>query len=156
MVNNRANIKTNYQKIEKSLNDITLKSNYYETGFDVKLADNITLIAACAHSDASEQNKAYLAKIQYKAANVAVKGSHDMYITYRVIEDNATISANDDFFKGYKGYRAGFDYVPAQNTKLSMYYMRGKRTLDDSIWNIGGIDGNEKLSVVRAQAEYYF
>ncbi len=128
--NKDTNIKANYIKGTDTA-DHSVK--YYEAGFDKQLSKDFAFQAAYAKSDLDTLNKAAYAQVQYKAADLNVVGSNDFYVGYRKYQPNATIKATGDWlnndeteYKGFKGVRIGYDYVPMKNAKFATWYQTGK------------------------------
>jgi len=140
------NVKANYQKLT-TIADESVKA--YEIGFDTKFAKDFNFKAAYAKTSSkrfTDLNKAYLAQVQYKVADINVVGSSDAYIGYRKFQPNATFDTVNDYEENFKGVVVGYEYVPMKNTKFSTFYMSGK-TADVSA---------DTKKIYRAQVEFFF
>jgi len=125
---------------------------YYEYGFDTKLTQDLKLTAAGTKSSVNptgSSDRAYYTQLKYKAADIKVTGSNDVFVEYRKIPTKAVYTRNDadDYYAvNFKGTRVGFEYVPMENSKFTAWYMNGKDA--DS--------GLTDLKVYRAQLEWFF
>jgi len=142
-----AKIKVGYQATEIS----GVKNKYISVGFDTQVANDFHFTAAATKSDLVTSNKAYLAQVQYKAANSEIVGSNDIFASYRKVPTNAVFYTSQDLEDrildiDFKGLRVGFDYVPMTNTKLTVWCMKGK----DATTSLTDI------KVYRGQMEFYF
>jgi len=128
------------------------KLNIWEAGFDTKFAKDLLFKASYAKSDAEDLDKAWLAGVQYRAANIKKVGSWDMYANYRNQEIGAIVDTTFDpkptiiGGTGYKGFEVGFDYVPVKNSKVQMQYASIKDHEDSGV----------KDKFYRAQIEFFF
>jgi len=143
------NIKANYQKFTTTTGasvgaDVDFKA--YEVGFDTKFGKDFGFKAAYAKTDADTLNKAYLAQVQYKVADINVVGSNDAYVGYRKFQPNATFDTVNDYEENFKGIVVGYEYVPMKNAKFSTFYMNGKTADTDAV----------KTKIYRAQVELFF
>jgi len=117
---------------QSSVNDYV---NYYTVGFDSTVADNLNFCAVYAKSDAkgiassgitSTDQKAYLMKLTYKAADLTKPKSFDVFAMYRKSPQLASYSNTDDWCQNVKGIRIGMDYVFTKNMGLTTWYTWGK------------------------------
>ncbi|MBP2654482.1 MAG: S-layer protein [Firmicutes bacterium] len=165
-----SNIKADYQIVtDKSVSGQNNK--YAEIGFDTA-AGNLRFEAAAAQAKVAGDSatyRSYYSKLQYKAANPSLVGSHDLFIKYHKIPTNAAANLDESenpgwassvgkeqystpmnvsllTDQGFKGIHVGFDYVPMENSKFSAWYMTGKN----------GTNFATDLKVIRAQMEFYF
>jgi len=152
------NLVAAYHNLKIEAADDTQK--IWELGFDSKVANNVLVKASYAKgsgvlSDAAKvltndkQDTAWLAGVQYKAANVKNVGSFDIYANYRNQEATAIWDTTFDpkpAFVGYKGYEIGFDYVPVKNSKVQVQYADIKDHENSDV----------KDKFFRAQVEFFF
>jgi hypothetical protein len=129
----------------------SVKTKYTSVGFDTKVVGDFLVTAAVAKSDQNTNNKAYFAQVQYKAANSAVVGSGDIFVSYRKVPKNTVYYTTKDLEDrildiDFKGARVGLDYVPAKNIKFTAWYMTGKDATTNST----------DIKVYRSQLEFYF
>lgn len=106
-------------------------------------------------------DSAYLIGVSYKGADPKVEGSWGVYANYRNMQPLSTWASTYDSTNiltpylglptGFKGYEVGFDYAPYKNTKLKMYYIDGKPTVDLAK-DLLGLD----QKYYRAQLEVFF
>jgi hypothetical protein len=151
------------------LNAITGNSNYkakvWEAGFTTKFTPNWALSGSYGKSDATDENKAYYAQIDYKGADKKKVGSYGAWVNYRHLEAFASpkatfdgaytsfgqngydLATNEILGYGAKGYEVGFNYTPMLNTVLRVKYADLKPTTDLS---------TEKTKFYQAQVEYFF
>jgi len=122
---------------------------YYTLGVDTRLAENLRLDAVYAKADAkgvasdsitSTDNKAYLLKVTYKAADLTKPKSFDIFAMYRRSPQLASYSNTDDWCQNVKGFRFGGDYVFTQNMGITAWYTWGK-----------DVDTNETNNMYRVQ-----
>lgn len=122
--------------------------NYWEYGFDTAFAKDWKFFATGSQSNIdlqNQDNKGYLAQIQYKAADITKVGSYDVFVNYRKIPVLSQIDATWDYSRGIKGSQIGIEYVPMANSKITAFYLDGKLVDDDS-----------KVDVFRAQLQLFF
>ncbi|MBP2643712.1 MAG: S-layer y domain protein [Firmicutes bacterium] len=146
VLDKESTVKAGYQVVDY----FGTKTKYSSVGFNTQLSDDLMFTAAADKSDEDINNKAYFATLQYKAADVEVVGSRDLFLTYRKVPENAVYYTDKDIEDrildlNFKGTRVGFDYVPMKNSKFTAWYMSGK-----------DIDTNGDRKVSRAQFELYF
>ena len=160
-VNKSTNVKAEYLSVEASPG----RDNYYEVGFDIKVAGDLQLIATASKGElpgVSSNNKAGYAKLKYQTADIAVAGSKDIFVTYSKIHTNAAydrgdaddctvpeainVSSVQTVKSNFKGVHVGFDYVPSINSKLTVWYINGKDA------DTGLVD----YKIIRAQMAYFF
>ncbi|MBP2656057.1 MAG: S-layer protein [Firmicutes bacterium] len=161
VIGNSTNVKAAYLSVEGSPG----RDNYYEAGFDTRVAGDLQLAAAVSKGDLPgvfSNNKAAYAKLQYQSADVSVAGSKDIFVKYSNIHTNAAYDRGDaddctvpEAFNvtsvqtvksNFKGIHVGFDYVPSTNSKLTIWYMKGK----------DADTGLTDYKVIRAQMAYFF
>jgi len=126
-------------------------ASYTEAGFDTKFGKNLSLMGTYAKSniDVTDQdNKGYFAQLTYKAADVKHVGTYDIYANYRKIPVLAQLDSTWDYAKGIKGTQVGFDFVPATNVKVNVFYLTGKNIIDKNT--------ETDAKIYRAQAEFFF
>jgi hypothetical protein len=124
---------------------------YIEAGFDTKLAADWALMGTYSKSNlevAGQDNNGYLAQITYKAADTKKAGSYDIYTNYRRLPVAAQLDSTWDYAKGVKGWQLGFDYIPATNIKVNVFYLDGKNIIDENTAT--------NAKIYRAQAELFF
>jgi hypothetical protein len=121
------------------------RRSVYELGFDTKLTPDVKLTTAFAKSDANDQNQNYKVQIDYKGADSTVANSYGAYAKYAKYEAAGGIKPGGDIDPNQKGVQVGFDYVPMENSKLSVWYFDKQfitTDLDDTKY--------------RVQLEFYF
>lgn len=148
-------IELNYNTSKVTNTDITLHQiaysgqqiNIVEAGFKTQFHPNWNLSTSYAKSNLSDtlQNRAYFSQLTYKAANAKKEGTYDIFLNYRNIGKGAVIDPTYDYDANRKGWAVGFDYIPAQNVKLTTFYLKGKQ-----------LDAQKDDNVFRAQVEMYF
>ncbi|MBP2652288.1 MAG: S-layer protein [Firmicutes bacterium] len=149
------NIRADFQRIQ-IINEGYDK--YYGIGFDTKLGD-LTLTAAASKSEVTtttEKKTASFAQIQYLNADKAVAHSSDFFVAYTKIPNDVVCDrddADETYSSNFKGAKVGFHYVPMKNTLVTVWYMNGKVIDADSTYNVAA---NDKVSYVRAQAQFFF
>ncbi|MBP2656128.1 MAG: S-layer protein [Firmicutes bacterium] len=159
--------KTNIRGDFEQIKDESIGTNrFYGAGMDTKIGD-ILLTGAASQIKMSGQDKvsAYLGQIQFKAADIKVPHSSDIFASYSKTPDatfgytsfntttyltetySADTRADDDSCNlNFKGTRVGFHYVPMKNTLVTVWYMTGKEVSNNST----------DRKVLRAQAEFFF
>lgn len=131
--------------------------NIWELGFDTPIGKDLTLIGTYAKSNVKSttgdnQDKAWKARINYKAANVAVPHSYTLYTEYRDQKAGGSWDPTGNFDYvynakgtntvngGFKGFMVGGSYVLAKNVKWESEYYNGKSTVNTdakakAFWN---------------------
>ena len=131
---NATNLKAAYHNVDSDHAALTVK-DYYEVGFDSRIAKNVTMVGMYLDSDASAEDQAWMAKFMYKGANKAKPHSWGAFVDYRDAEANATFDSTFDLIDGYKGFEVGFDYTLAKNIVLTTTFVDGEKnsgTADDA------------------------
>jgi len=147
-VSNATNIRADYERVEnKATNGY---SKYYGIGFDTKAGDFAAMAAvskADLDSDTNYSEKAWRAKLQYKAADLNVKDSSDVFVGYSKIPTKNLLDRDDaeGVDNDYKGTKFGVHFVPKKNTLVTVWYMTGKTISTDA-----------DFKYLRAQAEFFF
>ncbi len=135
-----SNFHAGYYRIGGNINQAQNANDtigYYSLGFDTKLAENLRLDANYSKSNADDSyastqtvkstaNSAYIVKLTYRGADLAKKGSFDLFAMYRRSPQLASYSNTDDWVKNVKGFRLGGDYVVTKNMGLTAWYTWGK------------------------------
>ena len=156
-VNDKTNIRADFERME-NVTTYNGYAKYYGAGFDTKLG-NFQLIGAASKAKIDNvsisEDKAYLAQLQYKAADKNVAHSSDLFVAYTKIPNAVVCDRDDagDYGANFKGTRVGFHYVPMKNTLVTVWYMAGKTIEADTTYTLAA-DANVK--VVRAQAQFFF
>ena len=123
------------------LNEVTVEDqgfkdsvNIWEAGFNTKLADNLTLMAAYSKSDldgvtdsvgSEVVNDGWFSELRYKQHNPSDVGSFAIFTNYRNVGAFSTIDATVDYTENVRGWTLGFDYVPMENTTIEVFYTTG-------------------------------
>jgi len=171
-LNPSTHIRADYERVE-NVSNYTGHTEYSGIGADTKLGD-LQLTAAVSKvdldTDSSYDGKAYLAKLQYKAADKDVAHTGDFFVAYTKLPVENTLDQNDiytynhdgstaektnrdNYLTNFKGTQVGFHYVPMKNTLVTVWYMTGKTIEADSTYNFAAGDS---VKIVRAQAQFFF
>ena len=148
------------------LNEVTVEDqgfkdsvNIWEAGFNTKLADNLTLMAAYSKSDldgvtdsvgSEVVNDGWFSELRYKQHNPSDVGSFAIFTNYRNVGAFSTIDATVDYTENVRGWTLGFDYVPMENTTIEVFYTTGTQV------NATSTEGRQDVDIFRAQMEFYF
>ena len=148
------------------LNEVTVEDqgfkdsvNFWEAGFNTKLADNLTLMAAYSKSDldgvtdsvgSEVVNDGWFSELRYKQHNPSDVGSFAIFTNYRNVGAFSTIDATVDYTENVRGWTLGFDYVPMENTTIEVFYTAGTQV------NATSTEGRQDVDIFRAQMEFYF
>ena len=133
--------------------------NFWEAGFNTKLADNLTLMAAYSKSDldgitdsvgSEVVNDGWFSELRYKQHNPSDVGSFAIFTNYRNVGAFSTIDATVDYTENVRGWTLGFDYVPMENTTIEVFYTTGSQV------NATSTEGRQDVNIFRAQMEFYF
>ena len=133
--------------------------NIWEAGFNTKLADNLTLMAAYSKSDldgvtdsvgSEVVNDGWFSELRYKQHNPSDVGSFAIFTNYRNVGAFSTIDATVDYTENVRGWTLGFDYVPMENTTIEVFYTTGTQV------NATSTEGRQDVDIFRAQMEFYF
>ena len=133
--------------------------NFWEAGFNTKLADNLTLMAAYSKSDldgvtdsvgSEVVNDGWFSELRYKQHNPSDVGSFAIFTNYRNVGAFSTIDATVDYTENVRGWTLGFDYVPMENTTIEVFYTTGTQV------NATSTEGRQDVDIFRAQMEFYF
>ena len=128
-------------------------------GFNTKLADNLTLMAAYSKSDldgvtdsvgSEVVNDGWFSELRYKQHNPSDVGSFAIFTNYRNVGAFSTIDATVDYTENVRGWTLGFDYVPMENTTIEVFYTTGTQV------NATSTEGRQDVDIFRAQMEFYF
>jgi len=170
-INPNTHLRADFERVKQA--NSTDYTKYSGIGADTKMGD-LQLTAAASKVDLATNSdynaKAYLAKIQYKAADKDVAHSSDLFVAYsklpiaNTLDQGAltgystfgTVSTyenghRDNYLTNFKGTQVGFHYVPMKNTLVTVWYMTGKAIADDSYLSTG-----DSIKIVRAQAQFFF
>jgi len=139
----KANVKAAYMK-----NDTV---NYVEGGFDTRLGQDYGFEAAYVKSNATDNNKGYYAKLQYKAAIPFVAKTYDVFVTYHNLEDSSIIGNDIPLAANRKGVRYGFHYAPWDSTLLTVFYDNAKYIIAE-----GSAKAGDSQNFFRAQLDIFF
>jgi hypothetical protein len=127
----------------------------WEVGFNTKLAADWGLQASYGKSDATDQNKAYFAQLDYKGADKTKAGTFGAWVGYRHLDVDASPETTFDGpyafnsqRNGAKGYEIGLAYAPMNNSLLKLKYADLKSTLNSA--------GDAKSKYYLAQMEFFF
>ena len=148
------------------LNEVTVEDqgfkdsvNFWEAGFNTKLAVNLTLMAAYSKSDldgvtdsvgSEVVNDGWFSELRYKQHNPSDVGSFAIFTNYRNVGAFSTIDATVDYTENVRGWTLGFDYVPMENTTIEVFYTTGTQV------NATSTEGRQDVDIFRAQMEFYF
>ena len=148
------------------LNKVTVENqgfegevNFTELGFNTKIADNLSLMAAYSKSDLdgikdSVGNEVatdgWFSELRYKQHNPSDPGSFAIFANYRNVGAFSTIDSTVDYTENVRGWTIGFDYVPMENTAIEVFYIDGKQV------NATTSDGIQDAKILRGQIEFYF
>ena len=97
-------------------------------------------------------NRAYLARLDYKWTNPSVPHSFAAYLRYHNIQANGNIWADDawgSILKDSRGWTVGFKYVPWKNIEWETLYQR-------SDCNMSNAGASFKRNLIRTQLDYHF
>jgi len=146
-LNSKTNIRADFERVA----DGSDYDKYYGIGGDIKFGKLLAIAAASKADLAADSNydaKAYMAKLQYNAADLKVKHSSDVFVAYNKIPENNIIDRDDaeGYDTDFKGAKVGFHYVPMKNTLVTVWYMTGEY--------VSAPDTDKKI--LRAQAEFFF
>jgi len=127
-----------------------------EVGFNTQLSENFGFKTYYAQSDVDnvgDSNKSYLAQLTYKAVKLASVGSYDIFLNRTRLPLYAQIATNMGWCMDKEQNQIGFDYVPAKNMLVTVFYVE-RTVIDDlSSW---GLSAGEKEKGFRAQVEVFF
>ncbi len=158
-----SNVQLGYYKIGAYLGHgqsvVQDKNIGYVTGaFDSNFAKNLNLRLAFSHSNASavkttcsdgttiasSKTLGYVARIDYKKADITKIGSYECFILYRMSPRLSCYSDTDNWRQNVKGIRVGCKYVTDINTKLYTWYTFGK-----------DVDTNAKNNEYRVEYQFF-
>ena len=104
----------------------------------------------------SSLSHAYNAQLQYGHADLAKKGSFDVYGAYRYLGNYATIVPTYDCsVYGAKGWELGLDYVVMKNVIAYAYYFDGKY-IDSDFAATQSTSGKRDVNQLFGRVELYF
>jgi hypothetical protein len=99
-----SNFKTAYHSIKNNGTDSTVYSsniNLWEVGADKMLTKDLQLFATYGQSNASTQNKAYVAGVNYKRADLNTPGSYGLTARYLRAEAKSSIAPDNYWVSKY-------------------------------------------------------
>lgn len=106
-----------------------------------------------------DNNRAYLARLDYKWTNPSVVGSFGAYLRYHNIQAHGNIWADDawsSLLKDSKGWTVGFKYVPWKNVEWETFYQIAdcgmSQKADGEWWEKKSF----KRNLIRTQLDYHF
>jgi len=137
-----------------------------EAGFDTKLGKNLALMGTYSKNNLSvndssynadsTKNSGYFAQLTYKAADLKVAGSYDLFANYRNVPVLTQLDSTWDYVRGMKGAEVGIEYVPAVQTKITAFYLNGKDLTNNDGTFLGATTADPTDKVYRAQVEFFF
>ena len=116
-------------------------TRFLELGFDRKIGHETTLTGVWSHSNASTQNNAYKAQIQFGDPWPPLKGKKAVTLAYYNAPANAMIIGGSggligDYIslmgEGFKGPLLGFQWSPVDYQIFDIFFMPGKTASDAS------------------------
>ena len=120
----------NSELSSKAFNEDNLGIAY--VGGKYNFAKNLALVGEYANSDADEYDQAGNVELQYGALDKADVGSWNLYAGYRNLQANAVIKPTYNVGDNdIKGWAAGVNFVPIENTIATIEYLDGKTMSDD-------------------------
>lgn len=139
-------------------------TKFYEFGVDSMLTKKLKLITAMVHSNASSQQNGWGAMLQYGQAFPPIRGNYALYGGYYNVPRNSTIVCGGmhqtligDYFspigEGWKGLVFGAQFVPMNDTMITMYYMHGKTA---SYALAKQLDSGSDKNLFRFQWDFFF
>jgi len=145
------------------------KTPFGNQGFVLSAATNVAknlrltadYVQTNYQADPGEQdnNRAYLARLDYKWTNPSVVGSFGAYLRYHNIQAHGNIWADDawsSLLKDSKGWTVGFKYVPWKNVEWETFYQIAdcgmSQKADGEWWEKKSF----KRNLIRTQLDYHF
>jgi hypothetical protein len=149
-----SNFKTAYHSIKNNGSDATVMSdniNLWEVGADKMLTKDLQLFATYGQSNASNQNKAYIAGVNYKRADLNVPGSYGLTARYLRAEAKASIAPDNYWVSKYdwglEGPELSGQVIFDQNVGM-MFWAASLKATD-------GIHTG-RLNTVKAEFDFFF
>jgi len=99
-----------------------------------------------------DNNRAYLARLDYKWTNPSVVGSFGAYLRYHNIQAHGNIWADDawgSILKDSRGWTVGFKYVPWKNVEWETLYQNAE-------CNMSHEKNAFTRNLIRTQLDYHF
>lgn len=133
----------------------------YEVGMDYQLTPTLNVKGVYLKSNADQDDKGYVAELNYKGANVKNPGSFGMWAAYRNQDASTILSSTYDYdqltgkdkdvttYHGAKGYEVGFKYVPMKNALWTTSYTDLESTDSELATKKDG-------KYIRTQVEFFF
>ncbi|SFT81786.1 hypothetical protein SAMN02910356_02242 [Selenomonas sp. GACV-9] len=166
-----------YAKLNKGRTEIinkawgaTEKNPYGDQAFVISgatnVAKNLRLTADYVQTNHKadpghdDENRAYLARLDYKWTNPSVVGSFGAYLRYHNIQAHGNIWADDawgSLLKNSRGWTIGFKYVPWKNIEWETFYQISECNM--SPWQATGTTSGENRftrNLIRTQLDYHF
>jgi len=147
-LSNSANVKAAYHDITREDTNHTTK--IYEVGADKMLSKDLQLWATYAKSNFDEQNKEYIAGLNYKRADFNVPGSYRLSARYIDCEANASVGPSNDWWVGTVNYGI-------RGPQVNVQYMLDKN-VDLQVWasSLSATSATGKLRTVKVGLDYFF
>ncbi|HEY3423961.1 MAG TPA: hypothetical protein VGL27_04125, partial [Negativicutes bacterium] len=125
--------------------------NLWEVGADKMLTKDLQLFATYGQSNASNQNKAYIAGVNYKRADLNVPGSYGLTARYLRAEAKASIAPDNYWVSKYdwglEGPELSGQVIFDQNVGM-MFWAASLKATD-------GIHTG-RLNTVKAEFDFFF
>jgi hypothetical protein len=119
--------------------NLRLTADYVQTNHEAPAGQN-------------DDNRAYLARLDYKWTNPSVPHSFSAYLRYHDIQAHGNVWADDawgSILKDSRGWTIGFKYVPWKNIEWETLYQRSNCLMSDPV---NGFHRN----LIRTQLDYHF
>ncbi len=119
--------------------NLRLTADYVQTNYKAPAGQN-------------DDNRAYLARLDYKWTNPSVPHSFSAYLRYHDIQAHGNVWADDawgSILKDSRGWTVGFKYVPWKNIEWETLYQR-------SDCNMSNAGASFKRNLIRTQLDYHF
>ena len=133
---NRAFVVSAATNVAKNLR---LTADYVQTNHEAAAGQN-------------DDNRAYLARLDYKWTNPSVPHSFSAYLRYHDIQAHGNVWADDawgSILKDSRGWTIGFKYVPWKNIEWETLYQR-------SNCNMSNPGNTFRRNLIRTQLDYHF
>lgn len=119
-----------------STDNASLNKNIVESLVKIPLNKDFTASFNYAKSNASTYNTAFAYKIAYKASDLSIPGSYQVWAQYRSLNPNSYICPTYDLVSvnqgGSKGYEVGFSYVLSKNLLWHNEFISAKSEIDSN------------------------
>ncbi|MBP2657154.1 MAG: S-layer protein [Firmicutes bacterium] len=104
-----------------------------ELSADTRVSKNLVLSSGYAQSNANSNNKAYMARFDYKGANWTLPNTWGVWAKYAHIEQLSAIkTGGGDMDPNDKGIQYGITYTPLKNVLFSAWYVNAKHIIHDA------------------------